>query len=103
VQANEHVPPVAHVGVPFAVPQTWLHVPQLLVSPPPIVTSQPSPGLPSQSAVPGVHGTEEHEPPEQSAVPPASVEHLFVQFPQWSGSAAVCTSQPSAAFELQCM
>jgi hypothetical protein len=97
VQAIEQVPPL-HPGVPFPPGQTLPQVPQslTLVATP---VSQPSASLPSQSANPAVHETEQ-TPPAQDGVP-FDVEHTFPQVPQLPLSDARVVSQPLATLPSQ--
>src|SRR5438309_1636105 len=91
--------PPLHAPVPFAIAHTAPQLPQLFASLA-MVVSQPSFGLPLQSAKPGLHAPIWQLPLVHSG-PPFLGEHTWPQPPQLAMSEAVFTSQPSFGLPLQ--
>jgi hypothetical protein len=92
--------PLTQAGVACAAPQTWPHPPQLLMSLPPMLVSQPFAELPSQLAKPGLHVLTVQTPAWQVPVPFATGQDgapgasakphvpFGLQIPTWQGSPA---------------
>jgi hypothetical protein len=98
VHFTEHAPS-AQVAVALFVEQAWPHPAQFAGSVS-VFTSQPSSGLPLQSAYPCLHAPMAHEPFEQTAVAFAGAQ-IAPQLPQLAVSRFLFVSQPSVGSPLQ--
>jgi hypothetical protein len=96
--ATAHAP-AAHVAAPLGAAHVRPHIPQFaaLVR---VSTSQPLPGLPSQSAKPALHAPIAHAPAAQVAAALAKL-HARPHVPQWAALVRVSASQPLAALPSQ--
>jgi hypothetical protein len=89
----EHVPD-AHVAMALAKRHTMLHPPQLLVSVPRTLVSQPLAGTPSQSAKPAVQPPTTQRPATQAFTLVLARLHTVPQAPQLAGATSRLTQAP---------